>query len=203
MLGHGWGHSVSPLAMSASRCHCCMPRSLSACSERLPSAQPRPITSAPQTEARDAPVIRLSRWALTTTMLGDDGVHFDPAACRRAPAAELCSLQTVSGEYSTASHQLSHASSRQHLKLMRKSVSASPLAATLSKEHARSWVGALGLTACNERLSLPLLHAHEPECMLERLPSAQPRPITSAPQTDARCARDSPLTMGSHDNHAR
>ena len=45
--------------------------------------------------------------------------------------------------------------------------------------------GGIGLTACNERLSLPLLHAHEPECMPERLPSAQPRPITSAPQTDA------------------
>ena len=45
-----------------------------------PSAQPRPITAAPQTEA-ECTVIRLSRWAHPSSILGDGGVHFDPAAC--------------------------------------------------------------------------------------------------------------------------
>ena len=59
-----------------------------------------------------APVVD-SRGGLTSSILGDGGVHFDPAACNEHRSLQL----TVSGEYSTASHQLSHASSRQRFKL--------------------------------------------------------------------------------------
>ena len=55
--------------------HTSLSACLSACHQlsHARSRQRRKLT-------RDAPVIRLSRWALTTSMLGDDGVHFDPAA---------------------------------------------------------------------------------------------------------------------------
>ena len=44
---------------------------------------------------------------------------------------------------------------------------------------------AIGLTACNERLPLPLLHAREPKCRSVRLPSAQPRFLSPALESHA------------------
>ena len=73
-----------------------------------PSAQPRPITSALQTEvecARGRPRAAASRRAFLVM-----------AACTWILSLAT-SFHTVTGEYSPASHQLSHASSRQRFKL--------------------------------------------------------------------------------------
>ena len=77
-----------------------------------------------------------------------------PQSLRSAPPAELCSHRTVSGGYSIAGHQLSHAPSRQRLKLKR-----SALTIRLCRSaHASSILGDGGVhldpTACPKHLSL-------------------------------------------------
>ena len=60
----------------------------------------------------------------------------------------------------------------------------------------------IGLTACNERLLLPLLHARESECMAELLPSAQPRSLSPALETHAQEVSASPLARPCQKEHA-
>ena len=124
--------SILPLAASTPRwalkpAH--SPRRVPGCQ---PSAQPRLITSAPQTDAEctdDLPVAMGSpvehpwRWwrALRSCRLP------------RAPPAELWSLRTVPGEYPIASHQLSHAPSRQRFKLITRSALPIRLSRTVAR----------------------------------------------------------------------
>ena len=118
-------------------------------------------------------------------------------SCRlqQAPSAELWSFLIVSGECSTASHQLSHTPSRHHLKLKQ----SAPVILLSRWAHTSSILGDgcshFDPAACNKHLPLSFGAAHRLRRVPDCHPSAQPRPITSPPQTEAECTSNSPLAM--------
>ena len=113
------GASVSPLAMSASRCHCCMHTSLSACLSACHQLSHAPLSPALETDAQERQCVTSHDAASRRACSVMGGVHFAPHRLQRAPPAAIAA-STRARRVLDASHQLSHASSRQHLKLMRK-----------------------------------------------------------------------------------